>query len=484
MRGTEIMRTLKRKARWGFGPVLVGCLAIIASGCDLEVVNPGAITDASLDDASLMGVVANGVSNEFIGLVDGINLDVVRLTDEAAGTGSYFQTGRLRRGALDWTETDGNWAQAHEAIWTGRSAWERMTKLESYDQTSSEDAARVWLLTGLANRMYGETFCQVVYSVGPTAEEPVRGGLQNRTAAFDTAIVHLQRAIDIATAANTAYSTETIIPAATAGIAQAYAGKGDFATAVTYSGDVDTDFVYEALFNRNANDNEVYFETVERAEIGLFNTYAGTLAEQDPRVPYTICGTFDDPANPKDSDVTPTNAEGCTAHQGADGTTAHYMQQKYPDYGSDVPVATGVDMRLIEAEAAIMDNDMTAFKTAIDAVRDQYGLDPLTAEPASAGSLEYPNAYNANTGDVSDPGVDAWSILDAERLLTTWGEARRHWDLHRWNHPFLDGGIVFWDAEDRRASCYPVPEDECQLNDNLSGQTLLTGVGDETMTCS
>lgn len=484
MRGTEIMRRLTTMARRGFGPVLVGCLAIIASGCDLDVVNPGAITDESLDDPNLMDVVAAGVANEFTNLVDELMLDEVRLTDAAAGTGSYFETGRLRRGALDWTETGFDWSQVHETIWTGRSAWERMSSLEDYDETASEDAARVWLLTGLANRMYGETFCQVVYSVGPTAEEPVRGGLQNRTAAFDTAIVHLERAIQIATAANTSYSTGTIIPAATAGIAQAYAAKGDFATAVTYSDDVATDFVYEALFNRQANDNEIYFETVQRAEVGLFNAYPATLAEPDPRVPYTICGTFDDPGNPKDSDVTPTNAAGCTSHQGADGTTAHYQQQKYDDWGSDVPVATGVDMRLIEAESALLNNEMTAFKTAIDAVRAQYGLDPLTAEPAAPGSLEYPNAYDANTGEVTDPDVDAWSILDAERLLTTWGEARRHWDLHRWDHPFLDGGIVFWDAEVRRASCYPVPEVECQLNDNLTGESLLTGVGSETMTCN
>lgn len=478
------MRRLTRKARRGFGPVLVGCLAIIASGCDLEVVNPGAITDESLDDPNLMGVVANGVANEFIILVDELMLDEIRLTDAAAGTGSYFETGRMRRGALDWDETGFDWSQVHETIWTGRSAWERMTNLEDYDQTTSEDAARVWLLTGLANRMFGETFCQVVYSVGPSAEEPVRGGLQDRTAAFDTAIVHFERAIDIATAANTTYSNEMIIPAATAGIAQAYAGKGDFATAVTYSDDVATDFVYEALFNRQANDNEIYFETVERAEVGLFNSYAGTLAEQDPRIPYTICGTFDNPADPKNSDVTPTGAEGCSFHQGADGVTAHYQQQKYDDWGSDVPVASGVEMRLIEAENALLNDDMTGFKTAIDAVRAHYELDPLTGEPAAAGALEYPNAYNANTGEVSDPGVDAWSILDAERLLTTWGEARRHWDLHRWDHPFLDGGIVFWDSEPRRVSCFPVPEVECQLNDNLNGQSMLTGVGAETRTCS
>lgn len=470
-----------RRVRGGFGPLLAGCLAVLASGCDLEVVNSGAITDESLDDPTLMNVVAAGVAQEFTTLADELSLDMVRLTDEAAGTGSYFETGRLRRGAVDWTETDTDWEQVHETLWTGQSAWFRMTNLEDYDQNTSQDAARVWLLMGLTHRWYGETFCEVVYSVGPSPEESVLGGLQSRAVAFDSAIVTLEKAIEIAQASGTTYSTETIIPAARAGIAQAYAGKGDFGNATTWSTQVPTDFVYNAIFNRNSNSNDIYVETVERAEIGLWDSYPQDLATPDPRVPFTICGNWVDPANPKTSGVEPTNGENCQAHQGADGVTAHYMQQKFDDFGSDIPVATGVDMRLIEAEAALLANDMTAFKTAIDAVRGQYGLDPLSAEPAAAGALEYPINYDASTGDVS--GTDAWSVLDGESLLTKWGEARRHWDLHRWDHPFLDGGIVFWDAEPRRASCYPVPEVECQLNENLSGQSLKTGIGDGTMTC-
>lgn len=470
-----------RRVRGGFGPLLVGCLAVLASGCDLEVRNPGAITDESLNDPDLMDVVAAGVSQEFSIIADGLSFEVLRLTDEAAGTGSYFQTGRQRRGAMDWDETGGEWEQFHETIWTGQSAWFRMTNLEDYDQTSSQDAARMWLLMGLSQRWYGESFCEVVYSVGPSPEESVLGGLRPREEAFDSAIAALNLSINIAQAAGTSYAADSIIPAARAGIAQAYAAKGDFGNATTWSTQVETDFVYNAIYNRSSNSNLIYFETHERAEVGLWDTYAQDLAEQDPRVPYAVCGTWVDPDNPKNSDVEETNAPGCQFHQGADGITAHYMQLKYDDWGSEIPVATGVEMRLFEAEAALLAGDMTDFKAAIDAVRDHYGLDPLSAEPATAGSLEYPIDYDASTGDVS--ATDAWSVLDGERHLTLWGEGRRLWDLHRWDHPFLDGGIVFWDAEPRRVSCYPVPEVECQLNELLDGQSLMTGVGSGTQTC-
>lgn len=470
-------------------PAVAAALVVVASACNLEVFNPGAITDEALNDASLMDVVAAGAANEFNQLPDNLGLDVLRLTDEAAGNGSYNGTGRLRRGALDWDETAGNWGQIHETIWTGLSAWYRMSSIDDYDQENSSDAARVWLLIGFAHRTYGETYCDVIYSVGSEFAEPEEGGLQPRTVAFDSAIVAFNKAIDIATRTG----DDDIITAARAGIAQAYVGLDDFANATTWSTQVPTDFVYDAKYNQNSNGNFVWVQTKGRNEVGLYNSYAYNLATMDPRVPYTICGTFDDETDPFNSTVDPTG--NCNSENGADGVTAHVAQEKYPDEGSEIPVAKGTEMRLIEAEAALLANDMTTFTDRINDVRNFHGLADI-AEPAGPGTLEYNNsptapfqrvlhnAYDASTGNVGDPGVDAWSILDGERHLTMWGEARRLFDMHRWNHPFLDGGLVFWDTEARRVSCYPVPEDECTLNEQIKGAALSTGVGTGTQTCN
>lgn len=485
-----------KRAGAGLGPVLAVGLAVLVSGCNLEVFNPGAITDDALNDATLMDVVANGVANEFNQIPDNFALDVLRLSDEAAGNGSYFQTGRLRRGALDWTEDSNFYAQIHETIWTGQAAWYRMSSLADYDQNTSADAARVWLLIGLAHRFYGELFCDVVYSRGADFTVIEKHGVQNRTAAFDSAIASLNRAITIGNAAGS--SAADIVTAAEGGLAQAYMGKGDFATAIMHTVNVPTAFVRSAIYNLSSNQNLIYDETNDRNEVGLFNAYASNLDlgganAQDPRVQYEKCGTFDDPTDPFNSNVTATGT--CSSENGADGVTAHWRQTKYNDDGADIPVVTGVEMRLIEAEAALLANDLATFTARINDVRTFYGLTAI-AQPATAGALEYTNsptspfqrvlhnAYDAGTGNVTDPGVDGWSILDGERHLTTWGEARRLWDLHRWQHPFLDGGIVFWDTEPRRVSCYPVPEDECTLNEELLGATLLTGIGTGTQTCN
>lgn len=469
-----------RRGWGGRGPLLATCLALALGGCDLEVFNPGAITEDSLNDPALMGVVVNGVANEFNQLVETFSFQNARLSDEMAGSGSYFETGTQRRGSLDWDETAAEWGQLHETIWTGQQAWARMLTLDDYDQDTSADAARAWTMVGFSHRFFGENFCEVIYSTDVEGGGPV----QARTAAFDSAIVAFDRAITIGTAAGT--PAASFVTAARAGLAQAYMGKGDFATAVTYSVQVPTAFHMDAAFNITANQNQIFDETWDRNEIGVFGTYAARIATKDPRAPFTECGTFDNPADPKNSTVSATGATGCTSARGADGITAHYRQDKYAHDGADIPYATGLEMRMIEAEHLLRQNQLAAFTDTINHARNFVGL-PDIAVPGAAGALEYPNAYDASTGSAvagaNSADVDGWSILDGERWLSTWLEGRRLWDLHRWDHPFLDGGIVFWDSEVRRASCWPVPELECTLNRNISGSSLSTGVGAGTQTC-
>jgi hypothetical protein len=126
-------------------------------------------------------------------------------------------------------------------------------------------------------------------------------------------------------------------------------------------------------------------------------------------------------------------------------------------------------MRLIEAEAALLDDDLGTFIDRINDVREFYGLADLP-EPATAGALEFPNAMDALAG--GDPADDdAWSILDRERYMTLWIEGRRLWDLWRWDHPFLAGGTLIGVGANPRASCMRIPRIECTLNENLAGSS-------------
>ena len=450
------MTAINRKTRLGSAFASAAFGALLLSACDLEVLNPGRILDEDLNTRELMPIIVSGASAEFNDIVDDYSFDIARLTDDLAGTGSYFTTGKYRRGVIDSEDGDVEtaWEQAHEAAWAAGGAWERLQNVLEGDANSFEGAARLFVLMGSAHRMLGENFCEVTYDIGP---------LQPRTAAFDSAIAAFNQAVTIGSAAG----ATNFVTAAHGGIAQAQVGLGNWTAAAQSASMVPTDFVHNAIYHLTANSNVIWNESWGRAEVGVWATPAQTVYDGDPRAPYTICGQWNDTNLPPDPDmgVTPTGTctgQGSGAHQGADGLTAHYRQDKYNEAGSDVAVVSGKEMRLIEAEAALMSNDLATFTAKINELRAHYDLDPIE-QPANAGALEYPNAMD-----------DAWSILDRERYLTLWMEGRRLWDLGRWNHPFQNGGTLIGPGASPRVSCLPIPEIECTLNPEIQNSAACT----------
>ena len=474
---------MKQRTRYGLWPLIAGFSVLLLPGCTLEVLNPGAILDEDLNTPDLMPIVVAGSSAELNDVMDGYAFTGGLLTEDLSGTGSYFSTGQYRLGRFDNQNSEGFWEQTHEAAWAAGESWARLqTVLESAANTDP-NAARLFYLMGTAHQRLGENFCDVVYDKGP---------VQPRTASFDSAIIAFNKAKTIGGASN----TQKYIDAGNGGLAQAHVGLGDWASAVASASLVATDYVIEAIYHQAANSNQVYNETWGRAEVGVWAT---PIARQynkasevvnykstgDPRVPYTVCGAWNDTNRPPDVTlgVTPTGTctgQGSGATQGAGGLTAHHRQDKYTSRGADVPTITGTEMRLIEAENAVRSGDQATFITKINLVRNHYGSGDLSAADLvavanGAGALNWDNCSTwAADCDVNKID-DMWSILDRERYMTLWLEGRRFWDLHRWDHPFLNGGTLIGPGEPRRASCMPIPEIECTLNENIANHSVCTG---------
>lgn len=414
-----------RRGAWAPLPVLL----FLTVGCgDLfDIQNPGQILDTDLNDPALIPVLITGLSSDVSDFMDNVGFAVARIGDEMAGSGSYGDTGFFRVGHADQGNVNGMWEQAHEAIWMAELHIARIeTLIEPAAFASSPFVARAYVFQGIAHRTLGENYCQVVYS-----DPDEYGGLQPREVAFDSAVTSFTNALS--------YGTE-FQEAAHAGLASAYADLGQWSQAVSEARLVDDDFVFEIFYDINDNENEIYDETHDRHEMSVFATFAGTFDPADPRAPFTKCD----------------EVSGCPNSQGADGVTTHWRQEKFDDGGSEITALSGKEARLIEAEAALRIGDLGEFTTQINRIRTLYGMPSIT-EPATAGALEYPNALD-----------DGWSILDGERHLTLWLEGRRLWDLHRWNHPFLNGGTVVWEGENPRDSCMPVPSGECRVNPNFT----------------
>ena len=459
----------------------VAAFAVVLSGCDLEVLNPGAIQDSDLVTPELMPVLVAGVSAEYNDVQDSYSFDIARLSDELAGTGSYGSTQDYRTGFFTNQDAEGSWEQMHEAAWAAGQAWERLQQVLEGGENTSADGARLFVYQGHAYMRLGEAYCDVVFDIGPR---------QDRSAAFDKARASFDQAYTIASAAGASgdqWRLAARLGQAQAEFGRAVEGVGSWATAAAQAqtaldeAGMTMDFADNAIYADGANSNLFWIETWNRAEVGVYRTLAQAMHEgpdADPRTSFTRCGEWNDlvteyPDNIPGG-VTKTgncDGDGSGAHQGADGDHAHYRQNKYDDRGSDIPRASAIEMYMILAEAALVAGDYGTFIGHINTVRAGSGLAALAAPTEMGELLQWPYTVD----DVTDANSSsALAILDRERYANLWMQGKRLYDLERWNHPFLttSGWITGSTSVPSRVSCYPMPENECQLNPNLAGDPV------------
>jgi hypothetical protein len=142
--------------------------------------------------------------------------------------------------------------------------------------------------------------------------------------------------------------------------------QGQFAQAATAVAAVPTGYVYaiESSTNSARQNNGIWNYTVNFFGFSVPNREGGNgLAWQsadDPRVLWEDAGA-----------------------PGFDGETPFVVQEKYPTRESATPLATGVEARLIEAEAALQAGNSGTLLQKLNALRQSEGLSPLT-DPGSA----------------------------------------------------------------------------------------------------
>jgi len=436
--------------------------ALLLTGCDIfDVQNPGPIQEEDVTSRDAVEPLVVGMSADLSTALDDIAVTSAQLSDEMEASGTFEPSRDARAGRIEADQVNLEWELIHQARFLAEDGIERLRTVLGEDFGERKDlGARALFFAGISNRILGENFARVVFDESEAVP---------RDSAFRRAIPFFEEAIAVAEEAG----RSEIATAAQGGLAQVYMNLEEWDRATQYTSEVPTGFVFSATFSPNSTreENEVWSETHDtRQEISAFGALAHERLnddllsppfEKDPRAPFTFC--FFEEAT-----------EGNCPDNAPDGSTPHVRQEKYPGPGANIPLVKGTDMRLIEAEAALVqDQNLDAFAARINDARAEYeDLDPI-AVPSAVGSLDYPSEPNGPRDD------DAWSILDRECHLTLWLEARRLNDLKRWGHPFLDGnGIVygrftsFDDIFDisiasRRASVLPIAESECNDNPNV-----------------
>ena len=445
------------------GGLIAGTLLL--AGCDVfDVKNPGVVQEADVTSPEGVQPLVVGMSADLSIALDELAIMGAQLSDEMEASGTFSPSRDARAGIIDPEQVNMQWERIQQARFLAEDGLRRLRTVLGEDFGERKQlGARALFFAGISNRILGENFARVAFNGGPALP---------RDSAFARAIPFFEEAIQVAEAAGSGQ----VATAARGGLAQVYMNLGNWGQATQYAAQVPTDFVYRATYSNNSprEENEVWDETHDLNEISAFGTLAHEVKnddllsppfDQDPRAPFTFCFFVGD-----DDGV-----QGNCPDNGADGSTPHVRQEKYPNAGSNIPLVKGTEMRLIEAEAALVQGspDLGTFTSKINAVRAQYDDLSAISQPSDVGSLDYPASPNGARDN------DAWSILDRERHLTLWLEARRLNDLARWDHPFLQGnGVVygrFTSIDDifdiqiaaQRASVLPVAESECNNNSKV-----------------
>jgi hypothetical protein len=286
-------------------------------------------------------------------------------------------------------------------------------------------------LSGYAHRLLGESWCEGV---------------------IDQQVVPSTAYLDIAEAAFTTAAqlgTGDVATAAIAGRASVRAFRGEWGGAVSDAGSVPDDFEYVMRYFDLGDDvqsNRVHVAT--KNEPYKAHTQWSTWIEEyglsdnnpsgDPRVPYLVTD--------EDGDA----AIDCC------GTVPWWPQTKFANNDYPIELSSGPEMRLIEAENHLRNNELGPAVVIINDLRAAAGMDAV------------------------DPGTveEGWTLLKRERAIEMWLEGRRLADLRRWNDSGApgelqpleqvgDGSTDTGSHLQTRHFCYPIPDSEKETNPNL-----------------
>ncbi|HEY9514787.1 MAG TPA: hypothetical protein VIQ74_03830 [Gemmatimonadaceae bacterium] len=370
---TECVRSRRYQAGVRWVLVLIGG-TLGLTGCSnlLDVETPDIVVPDVLETPAGLEAQRRGAYGDFVLAftgaangggpgIDGHISAVGLLTDELKSSTTQFDRTQLdAREGQDRNEVSrlyyANLQRARRAAESAALAYDAATEAPNRAIAQAEASA----LAGFTYVFFGEDFCAGVPFSSMADDGSIEFGMPTTTdevldlaiARFDAAIAHAQSASDI--------QHESL---ARVGKARALLDKGLYAEAAGVVAAVPTNFEYTIKYSTNTDrqvnelHNEVNIQqrlTAVNAEGGNGIAFFDRYDAGDPRVPYA-----------RDPDG-----------KAFDASVEMFFQVKYPGRDTPVPLASGIEARLIEAEAALV-GQPNEFGAIHDALRATVGLDPV-----------------------------------------------------------------------------------------------------------
>ncbi len=366
--------------------LLGATLCMLLMGCDAltDVYAPDVVQPKDVDNAEGAAAFGAAAIDNLYGQFSGLTYTTGRFSDELYLASAYnaFAAVDYREQALTYTE----WGP----VYLGRGRTFAKLGIDLYLEHAPEERAAIgqlYVVRGLAALFLGEVNCNGT----PLSEvEDLKaqfGGPITSDSMTARAVAELDQALEYAS------GDARILNLAKVARGRALTNRGLFGEAAAAVAGVPTDYVYEAELNATGRGLQ---NVIFNANNGLYATVAnreGTngldfVSANDPRVPTEMVGT------------------------GTDGVTEVHQFMKYTGRYDPIVMASGIEARLIEAEAALQAgggnwlsilNDLRA--TAIDPPMEPL-MDPGT----------------------QDARVD---LLFSERAFWLFGTGHRMGDLRR-----------------------------------------------------
>ena len=427
-------RALRRFGGRALG-VVVGVMLLLTVGgaCHLlDVSTPDVVPSDNLDDPLALPTIRAGAIGDFGiaytgsgaqgsgGTTEGQVLASGLLADEWINTETFPDRVQADARQVDpasgtWTTVYRNLARAHLST---LKAAERFHQLA--DSTLNSGRAEMLALAAYTRLMFAENYCSGVPLSYPNPDGTVSYGDQLTTSQLlDSALDLFNKSLAAAQFLASATAKANFTALATVGKARTLLDMGRIVDADTVASTVSVATTFSYLIQHDLNtarqQNGVYSGIRKFKRYGVAELEGGAglpwRTALDPRTPFTR--------------VPATN-------RGFDAATPQFDQLRYTDEKASITLATGLEARLINAEAALLRGDTTGFMTGLNALRASPPTYILAGVQNTTSPADQPRPVAAMAALANPAGATAAvDLLFGERARWLWGTAHRLNDLRR-----------------------------------------------------
>jgi len=283
----------------------------------------------------------------------------------------------------------------------------------------SAEIAEQYFVWGYSEMLLAELFCN-----GIPLSSTVDGFFTYTTPltnneVYAIALAHLDSAIAAAVPVAGNLRVDTLLATSIKNAASIAKGRvlvdlGRYSDAAAAVAGVPTSYTYNVTFSQATNDNNVW----------------GLAGQVSTRARFVVGDSFDTQgitknalpfSSAKDPRVPTVGSPTANGTKSIDGITPLVSQQIWLNRSDPIPVATGIDARLIEAEAKLNANDIAGMMTILNALRTA----PQTLGPLSI------TALGALPGAAPATKDAATSVFFREKAFWQFGRGMRLGDLRR-----------------------------------------------------